>query len=690
MMFKRMQLKTRLYLTLGGLIFLVFIIGEWSLWQSAQINKRVDNIYTQEVIPLENISHLKGALYRIRDRSLRLIDTTDSVEIAHHKQIIESQIKRINEELDKYDNTRLSKEEQIELEKFTTNFQEYLSIIKNKIYPNLLKKSEKELEPILYKEAIFEFRQAREALNELSEYQIQRAKLRHKHSDEIFNKQIIIIQLIIIAIVGLSGFFAKMLMSSIIEPIKQINEVLTKISHEDFSKRIRITSEDELGKMSQMLNNSISMLQTTFYELSTLVNYDKLTNLPNRKMFQEKIEKCINRCQKSEELFSVMFIDVDNFKNVNDTYGHTAGDKLLEIIAKRMKTHIRSGDTLARLGGDEFAILLQNLKNPTVPGNIANKILDAMQKPIYIDQHTIFTSISIGIYISDHQNESREKILSYADVAMYAAKNSGKAKYIYFNKKMHEKLESETLLESRLRDAVKNREFKIYFQPIIEPKTEALYGVETLLRWERDGQVVSPAKFIAKLESNGMILDVTYTVIEEVFEMIERREFKNIVSINLSILQFYDENFLPFLKRLLQKYPSINPQKIYFEITESVFAQNNDLIFSTMELVKKLGFKFSLDDFGTGYSSLSYIKDYPINTIKIDKKFVDNLLDDVKAQELLEGIVYLAKTLHLTIIVEGVEDAATLSTVTKHNSVKIQGYYFYKPMPQEEFERLLD
>jgi len=685
-----MQLKTRLYLTLGGLILLVFIIGEWSLWQSSQINNRVDNIYTQEVIPLENISHLKGALYRIRDRSLRLIDTIDSIEIKHHKQIIKQQIKRIREELSKYNHTRLSKKEELELEKFKTNFNEYLSIIKDKIYPNLLIKNEKELEHILYKEAIFEFRQAREALNELSEYQIQRAKLRHKHSDEIFNKQIIIIQLIILVVVGLSGFFAQMLMSSIIKPIKQINEVLTKISHEDFSKRIRITSEDELGKMSEMLNNSIAMLQNTFQELSTLVNYDKLTSLPNRKMFQEEIEKCISRCNCSDELFAVMFIDVDNFKNINDTYGHTTGDKLLEIVAKRMKIYIRDSDILARLGGDEFAILLQDIKNPTVPGNIANKILDAMQKPIYINQHTIFSSISIGIYVSDHQNESREKILSYADVAMYAAKNSGKAKYIYFNKKMHDNIESETLLENKLRDAIKNKEFKVYFQPIMEPKTETLYGIETLLRWEYKGEIVTPDNFIRKLESNGMILDVTYMIIENVFEMIERKKFKNTVSINLSILQFYDENFLPFLKRVLQKHPFVHPQKVHFEITESVFAQNNDLIFSTMELIKKLGFKFSLDDFGTGYSSLSYIKDYPISTIKIDKSFVNNLLDDVKSQELLEGIVYLAKILHLTIIIEGVEDAATLKMVTKYNSVKIQGYYFYKPMLKEEFERLLD
>ncbi|QOP43394.1 EAL domain-containing protein [Sulfurimonas sediminis] len=688
-MFRKMQLKTRLYITLGGLIVLIFITGEWSLWKSSQINKRVDNIYTQEVIPLENISHLKGALYRIRDRSLRLIDTKDKNIISKHKKVIQEQEKRIKQELEIYDNTRLSKEEKLELQKFKTNFQKYLTIIKKQIYPKLMQSNEKTLENILYKKAILEFRKAREALNRLSEYQIRRAKLRHQHSQEIYYKQMITIQIILLIIISFSIYFAKSLMGSIVEPIRQINDVLAKITHEDFSKRINISSHDELGKMSGMLNNSIATLQRTFQELSLLVNNDRITNLPNRKSFYEVVEKYLSSERNHHSLFAVMFIDVDNFKNINDTYGHTIGDKLLEIIAKRMKSCIRENDMLARLGGDEFAIFLQDIKNNIIAGNIANKIIDIIQKPIYINRHTIFTSVSIGIYVSGQQNLSQEKILSYADIAMYAAKNSGKSQYSYFNQDMYKQVEKEALIEIQLRDAIKNQEFLVYFQPIVEPKTEALYGVESLLRWKKEGEIISPIYFIKQLESNGMILDITYMLIEKVFDMIERNKFSSIVSINLSILQFYDENFIPFLKRQLEKYKNVNPDNIYFEITESIFAQNNDLILSTMELVKKLGFKFSLDDFGTGYSSLSYIKDYPINTLKIDKKFVDNLLEDIKAQELLEGIVHLAKTLHLTIIIEGVEDVATLKIVTNHSNVKIQGYYYYKPMPQEEFERLL-
>ena len=610
MMFRNMRLNKRLYLTLGVLIFLIFLIGEWSLWQSAQINKRVDDIYTQEVIPLEIMSHLKGALYRIRDRSLRLLDIMDLRVIEHHKQIIKEQIERIESELDAYDDTRLSKVEQEELQNFKTNLKEYLFVIQTEIYPNLPAKKEKELEDILYKRAIVEFRQAREALNKLSEYQIKRAKIRYEYSNKIFKQQTIFIQIIIIIIVMLSIFFARSLMNSIIQPIYEINSVLKKIGDEDFSGKIHLSSKDELGEMSQMLNNSIKLLQNTFKELSILANYDKLTKLPNRKMFQEEVEKCVEEYAEKHMQYAVMFIDVDNFKNINDTYGHTVGDKLLEIIAKRMKVHIRQKDTIARLGGDEFAILIHNVKNPTIAGNIANKILDSLQKPIYIDGYSVFTSVSIGIYTSNYENNSKEEVLSYADIAMYAAKNSGKSKYIYFNKDMHEKLEEELRLENDLRSALQKKEFELFFQPIIEPKTETVYGIEALLRWKKGLQIITPDKFISKLESNGMILDVTCWMIEEVFKMVDKRDFKGIVSINLSILQFYDESFIPFLKKMLLKYKNITPQSIYFEITESVFAKNNDLVYSTMKLIKKVGFRFSLDDFGTGYSSLFYLKVY--------------------------------------------------------------------------------
>ena len=439
-----------------------------------------------------------------------------------------------------------------------------------------------------------------------------------------------------------------------------------------------------------MLNKNIKKIENTFKELQVLTNFNILTNLPNRKLFNEKLSSAISSKKYNDRNFAVLFLDIDNFKFVNDTFGHSTGDKLLEVVAKRISVFIRQNDTLARFGGDEFALLVENVENPVVAGNIANKIIDSIQKPIYINNHMMFVGVSIGIYVSNGSIDNKDEILAFADIAMYEAKKNGKGRYVYFDQQMHEQLKDGVILENNLREAIKNNEFEVYYQPIIESHSETPYGVEALLRWKKDGQIISPEKFIPKLESSGLIIETTYQLIEIVFKIIEKYDYKNIVSINLSILQFHDENFIPFLKRMLTKYPKVNPGKVFFEITETIFAQNSDIIYSTMDMIKKIGFHFYLDDFGTGYSSLSYIKDYPIKTIKIDKLFIDNVTEDDKSLELLDGIVYLANILHMTVVVEGVEDKTTLNLLKKiDKNIKIQGYYYYKPMNQKEFEALL-
>jgi len=690
MLFKNLNIHKKLFSVLGFLIFIIIIVGEWSIYQSSQINKRVNDLYTQEILPLENLSNLKGALYRIRDRTLRLADSKDQLDIKKHKKIINIQKDRILKELDLYDNTRLSKKERYELKRFKDNFNEYMQIITNKIYSKLkYTYKEEDINNILFKEAIKEFREAREALNELSEYQISRAKLRHKHSNKMLSNQIFIVQAVMLFIILLSFYLSKKLTNSILIPINKINKALYHISKSDFSKSISFESKDEFGDIVYMLNDNIKLLQSTFKELDTLANYDPLTGLINRRVFTKELNSCNNKCSL-KNTFTVLFIDIDNFKNINDTYGHNTGDELLKIITKRIQSKLRQSDIFARLGGDEFAIILKNIKTTVTPGDIANKIIEVLQNPYKIEEHTLFSSVSIGIYVSDTTIKSTtDEIMSFADIAMYEAKNNGKNRYIYFDKKMYNKILQSNQLENNLRDAFKNYEFKIYYQPIIDPKTDSLYGVETLLRWERDGSIISPLEFIPKLESNGMIIDITYYIIEGVFKMITDNSFKSIVSINLSILQFYDKNFINFLKRMLNKYQSINPNNIYFEITETVFAQNNDFIFSEMKLIKHLGFNFSLDDFGTGYSSLSCLKDYPISTLKIDKSFISNILLDKKSQNLLDAIILMSKSLNLSVIIEGVENKKTLDAVTKNNHIKIQGYYYYRPMPSKEFVKMI-
>ena len=685
----RLNINKRLYISFGILLLIIIILAEWSVWQSYQINKRVSNIYTQELIPLENISHIKSALYRIRDRTLRLIDTKRLDEIEKYKKIIEKQIQRIFQEIELYDDTRLSKEEKNYLQNFKKNLKEYLYIIQQDVYPYLTISPEEKLEKTLYKKALKEFREARESLNKLLEYQINRAKERYFISNKIFHKQLIYTQVVLFIIIILSFIFIKKFVDSVMNPIKEINNVLKKISNNDFSSSISVATEDELGEIAHMINKNIKLLQKSFKELERLANYDTLTNLPNREMFNKKLDDCIKKYHQNKEKFSLFFLDLDNFKKINDVHGHIIGDKLLEIVAKRIKNCIRKDDFLARLGGDEFALIICNIKNPTNVQNIAQKIMDSLKRPIYLEGHSINASISIGIYISQNENVSKERILSYADIAMYKAKNKGKSQYIFFNKDMFEEIKNDTKLDNDLRVALSKKEFELYFQPIIEPKQNNIYGTEVLLRWKHKGKLIPPNRFISKLESNGLIVDVTYWMIEEIFAMISRKKYQGIISINLSILQFFDEKFIPFLKDMIKKHPLVQPKNIHFEITESMFAKNNRLVKSMMNIIKKEGFLFSLDDFGTGYSSLSYLKDYPISTIKIDKKFVDNLLEDSKSLALFEGIIILSNKLGLTIIVEGVENESILKIVSKFLSIKVQGYYYYKPLPQKEFEKLI-
>jgi len=637
MNFSKDRIDKILKITFGILISLIILTTQWNIWISYQISKRVKDIYTQEVKSLENLTHIKSALYRLRDRTLRLIDANNTGEILHHRQKMDEQINRILNKIDQYNTTRLSSEEKKELENFKINLGEYLTVLQKEVYPFLNFSPKEKLEKALYRKALKDFREARESLNRLIGYQIKRAKERYKHAEEILKQEIIFTELILLIIVIGSIYY----------------------SH-------RVSRE-----------------------LSRLANYDDLTNLPNRKTFTKKLEECIKNYKEKDEPFAVMFIDIDDFKKINDIHGHFIGDKALEIIAKRIKSIVREEDLLARLGGDEFGLILCNVKDPKVTQKIAEKILLSTKNPINLNNTVIFISMSIGIYIPYKKNITQTEILSYADIAMYKAKHEGKSQYIFFSEEMYREIEEEIKLENDLKSALIKREFKIYYQPIIDIQNDRIYGAEVLLRWEKDGQIIPPYRFIPKLESLGLINHVTYWIIEEVFKMINEEKFGGITSINLSILQFFDENFIHFLQLVKEKYPSVSPDKIRFEITESVFAKNSKQISHMMDLIKNEGFLFALDDFGTGYSSLSYIKDYPINTIKIDRKFIENLIHDAKSQALLDGIIFLANKIGLTVILEGIECKETLAVVSKYKNIKAQGYYYYKPMPENEFKKLV-
>ncbi|WP_201334109.1 MULTISPECIES: EAL domain-containing protein [unclassified Nitratiruptor] len=678
-----------------GLIIL--IEGVTSLYLAKQMQERIDNIFTQEIVSLELLSDLKGALYRIRDRTLRLVDAESEQELLRHQREIKKQLKRITEKIDLYDNTRLSEKERQLLQQFKENLTQYVQIIQKKIYPlvktvNLSQKQKQKLiNDLLYHVALKEFRETRAALNQLLDYQIQRAHLRQQHSQNLYFKQktIIIVALIFLSIIVI--LLIKSLIQSIVTPLHRINEALQKIANNDLDTRILINTDDEFSLIAEEINRNIMRLQQTLKNLENLSKYDILTKLPNRKYFQDFLNKTIKEYNQKSIKFALILIDLDNFKFINDNFGHSAGDKLLKIVATRLHNTLRKKDFVARLGGDEFGVIIKDVKNPIYVGNIANKIIDSLQEPIKIDDTIVYITASLGIFVPTDKKTDPKKALSYADIAMYKAKKSGKNSYQFFDDSMLEELKNLHMLEHDIRQAIDNYEFVPYFQAIIDLKTENIVGYETLLRWKKEDKILPPSYFIHVLESKGYIVEVTYQIIEKVFQFITHNRYKGFITINLSLLQFYDRNFLNFLYEMQKKYPEISPNQIIFELTETIFAENISVIQELMQMIEKEGYRFALDDFGTGYSSLFYIKDYNLATIKIDKSFIQNIFSNQKLRKLLDVIISMSDSLEIPLVIEGVEDQKTIDYLKRYRNyqIKIQGYYYFPPLPMEEVEAMI-
>ncbi|WP_281389187.1 putative bifunctional diguanylate cyclase/phosphodiesterase [Nitrosophilus labii] len=695
--FKKNSIHLKLYTVLGIMSLIILSEGVASLYLAKQMQERIDSIFTQEIVSLELLSDLKGALYRIRDRTLRLVDAEPEQELLHHQEIIKKQLKRITEKIDLYDNTRLSEKERQLLQQFKENLTQYVQIIQKKIYPlvkttNLSsKKREKLINDLLYHIALKEFRETRAALNQLLDYQIQRAHLRQQHSQNLYFKQKTIIIAALVFLGAIVILLIKSLIQSIVSPLHKINEALQKIANDDLDARIMISTDDEFSLIAEEINRNIMRLQQTLKNLDNLSKYDILTKLPNRKYFQDFLNKTIKEYNQKSVKFALILIDLDNFKFINDNFGHPAGDKLLKIVATRLHNTLRKKDFVARLGGDEFGVIIKDVKNPIYVGNIANKIIDFLQEPIKIDDTIVYITASLGIFVPTDEKTDPKKALSYADIAMYKAKRNGKNSYRFFDDSMFEELKCLQLLEHDIRQAIENNEFVPYFQAIIDLKTENIVGYETLLRWKKEDKTLPPSYFIHILESKGYIVEVTYQIIEKVFQFITHNRYRGFVTINLSLLQFYDRNFLNFLHEMQKKYPEISSNQIIFELTETIFAENISIIQEMMLLIEKEGYRFALDDFGTGYSSLFYIKDYNLDTIKIDKSFIQNIFSDQKLRKLLDVIISMSDSLKIPLVIEGVEDQKTIDYLKQYINyqIKIQGYYYFPPLPMEEIEAMI-
>lgn len=423
--------------------------------------------------------------------------------------------------------------------------------------------------------------------------------------------------------------------------------------------------------------------------------HDSLTGLPNRTLFTDRLEHELIRAKnQSDYLFAVLFLDLDRFKIVNDSVGHLIGDKLLVEIARRLETCVNPTDTVARLGGDEFTILLENIPNPGIATQIAEKIYQALTLPFNIEGYEIFTTTSIGIALSSQGYEQPEAILRDADLTMYTAKEQGKARYEVFDSSMHYRAIKRLELETDLRKAIEREEFLVYYQPIISLDTGVLAGFEALARWQHPTRdLVSPSEFIPVTEEMGIIVPLGKWLLKEACQQLRSWQLKYPqysslkVSVNLSGKQLKEPFLINSIDEVLEE-TGLNGKFLKLEMTESLFMENIEVVTNTLLSLRKRKIQLSIDDFGTGYSSLSYLHRFPINTIKIDRSFVNEIKSE-RDDSIVKTIVTLAHMLNMDVIAEGIETPLQMSQLKRLKCEYGQGYFFARPLNKKEAESLI-
>jgi diguanylate cyclase (GGDEF)-like protein/PAS domain S-box-containing protein len=422
--------------------------------------------------------------------------------------------------------------------------------------------------------------------------------------------------------------------------------------------------------------------------------HDPLTGLPNRTLFNDRLAHALLRRSRTGGFVGVMIVDLDGFKNVNDSLGHVAGDALLIAVAARLKSSLRGFDTIARLGGDEFAILVDDLDAPNQAGLVAQRVLDALIDPLHLPDREVAIGASIGIAFADGPDTEADLLLGHADAAMYRAKREGKGCYRVFEAAMHTAAVQRMNLEQRLRSAMSSNSLTVHYQPIIDVLTGAVTSFEALARWPSDyADAITPDIFIPIAEESGLIFELGHEVLLAACRQIAelRSDFAHLnlkVSVNVSPLQFTSPSFVDQVHDALQQH-GLDPSALILEVTESVLAHDSGRVISALDHLRLMGVLVAIDDFGTGYSSLAALAELPIDILKIDKRFIDNLTHDAQGRGFVSAILQLAQTLQLATVAEGVEAAEQATSLTELGCTQVQGYLYAKPMPADQLRTYL-
>ncbi len=450
-----------------------------------------------------------------------------------------------------------------------------------------------------------------------------------------------------------------------------------------------IRNEEQKPTHYLILGEDISIRKGYEQQLLRQANYDILTGLPNRMLALDRLKLALAQARREELMVGLMFLDLDNFKHINDTMGHDNGDSLLIEVSRRISSCLRGTSTVARLGGDEFLIILPSLTDPIATEQVAERILKTFSVPYLLNNQEVFVSTSIGIAIYPTDSDSSSTLLQHADAAMYQAKSKGKSAFMRFLPEMKQHSQERLQLESRLRRALELNEFELYYQPIIEVASNRLIGAEALIRWLNPAMgMVAPDKFIPLAEETGLIIPIGEWVLEtacrDAKAWHDQHGLELTIAVNVSPRQFRDPNFINMVERILtvNKLPA---QQLELEITERLILDDSIETYHILSTLDGFGVKLSVDDFGTGYSALGYLKSYPFDTLKIDKSFVQDVIKEQEDAALVKAIITMAHSLGLRVIAEGVEELDQLNFLKSHNCDFAQGYYFNRPTAIADF-----
>jgi diguanylate cyclase (GGDEF)-like protein/PAS domain S-box-containing protein len=440
-------------------------------------------------------------------------------------------------------------------------------------------------------------------------------------------------------------------------------------------------------------------------QIAQMAYFDVLTNLPNRYLFKDRLDQAILYAEKYKKLLAVIYLDLDEFKRVNDTFGHNFGDKILQAVSDRLEKSIRKIDTLARiegdglettvarLGGDEFTILLRELKETKDASRVAQRIIDLFSQPFHIENRLIFISTSIGIALYPNDGANVDTLLKNADTAMYHAKEKGRNHFQFFSDHMNIEVLERFSMENSLRNAADKQDFQLYYQPQFDSSTGRIIGVEALMRWMHPEKgMLLPDTFIPISEDSGLIMQIGSWVIRTACEQNKAWQIAGLqpiyVTVNISGIQFRQKNFLESIAQTLLD-TGLEPQYLELELTESILMEPTETTFNTLNELKATGVRIAIDDFGKGYSSLGYLKRLPIDTLKIDRSFVRDIISNPDDRAIVRAIISLARTLNLKVIAEGVETHEQLSYLQEQGTDGIQGFLLSEPITPNSFAQLL-